>query len=74
MKINYKTLLNIVGILIIVNILISALTDFWGISNYPAYINSVLGIFLILLAAQVYSRKKWFIVLNILRYLLDELY
>jgi hypothetical protein len=58
MKINYKTLLNIVGILIIVNILISALTDFWVISNYPDYINSVLGIFLILLAAQVYSRKK----------------
>ena len=58
MKINYKTLLYIVGILIIVNILISALTDFWGTSNYPDYINSVLGIFLILLAAQVYSRKK----------------
>ena len=45
MKINYKTLLNIVGILIIVNILISALTDFWGTSNYPDYINSVLGFF-----------------------------
>tara|TARA_B100001559_G_scaffold55179_2_gene43799 strand:- start:8167 stop:8343 length:177 start_codon:yes stop_codon:yes gene_type:complete len=58
MKINYKTLLNIVGIIIIVNILISALTDFWGTSNYLDYINSVLGIFLILLAAQVYSRKK----------------
>ena len=58
MKINYKTLLNIVGTLIIVNILISPLTDFWGTSNYPDYLNSVLGIFLILLGAQVYSRKK----------------
>lgn len=58
LKMNYKVLLNIAGILILINILIDASTDFWGTTNYPDYINSVLGIFLILFAAQVYSKKK----------------
>tara|TARA_B100001996_G_scaffold146990_1_gene111985 strand:+ start:3381 stop:3557 length:177 start_codon:yes stop_codon:yes gene_type:complete len=58
MKINYKMLLNITGILILINILIDFSTDIWGISNYPDYINSILVIFLIIFVSQIYSKNK----------------
>jgi hypothetical protein len=54
----YKLLIKITGALIIINILISFLTDLWKETNYPDYINSILGLFLVFLAAQVYSKKK----------------
>lgn len=54
----YKLLIKITGALIIINILISFLTNLWKETNYPDYINSILGLFLVFLAAQVYSKKK----------------
>ena len=54
----YKLLIKITGELIIINILISFLTDLWKETNYPDYINSILVLFLVFLAAQVYSKKK----------------
>ena len=45
-------------VLIIVNLLIGFFTNFWDESNYPDYINSVLGIFLILFATQVFSKEN----------------
>ena len=54
----YKLLIKITGALIIINILISFLTDLWKETNYPDSINSILGLFLVFLAAQVYSKKK----------------
>ena len=58
MRDKYRLLLNITGALIIINIFISFLTDFWKETNYPDYINSILGLFLVFLAAQVYSKRK----------------
>tara|TARA_Y100000768_G_scaffold368772_1_gene333045 strand:- start:1971 stop:2150 length:180 start_codon:yes stop_codon:yes gene_type:complete len=58
MRDKYRLLLNITGALIIINIFISFLTDFWEETNYPDYINSILGLFLVFLAVQVYSKKK----------------
>lgn len=54
----YKLLIKITGALIIINILISFLTNLWKETNYPDYINSILGLFLVFLAAKVYSKKK----------------
>ena len=54
----YKLLIKITGALIIINILISFLTDLWKETNYPDYINSILVLFFVFLAAQVYSKKK----------------
>jgi len=54
----YKILMNVTGVLIIVNLLIGFFTNFWGEANYPDYINSVLGIFLILFATQVFSKEN----------------
>ena len=54
----YKLLIKITGALIIINILISFLTKLWKETNYPDYINSILVLFLVFLAAQVYSNKK----------------
>ncbi|MAW50629.1 MAG: hypothetical protein CMC41_05805 [Flavobacteriaceae bacterium] len=54
----YKLLIKITGALIIINILISFLTNLWKETNYPDYINSILVLFLVFLAAQVYSNKK----------------
>ena len=54
----YKLLLNITVILLIANILISFFTNLWKETNYPDYINSILFFLLILLASQVYSKKK----------------
>ena len=54
----YKLLLNITVILLIANILISFFTNLWKETNYPDYINSILFLLLILLASQVYSKKK----------------
>tara|TARA_S200000501_G_scaffold130083_2_gene122955 strand:- start:1099 stop:1278 length:180 start_codon:yes stop_codon:yes gene_type:complete len=54
----YKLLIKITGALIIINILISFLTNLWKETNYPDYINSILVLFLVFLAAQVYSKKK----------------
>ena len=45
-------------VLIIVNLLIGFFTNFWDETNYPDYINSVLGIFLILFATQVFSKEN----------------
>ena len=45
-------------VLIIVNLLIGFFTNFWDETNYPNYINSVLGIFLILFATQVFSKEN----------------
>ena len=54
----YKLLIKKTGALIIINILISFLTNLWKETNYPDYINSILVLFLVFLAAQVYSNKK----------------
>ena len=54
----YKLLMNITVILLIANILISFFTNLWKETNYPDYINSILFLLLILLASQVYSKKK----------------
>lgn len=58
MSIKYKLLMNITVILLIANILISFFTNLWKETNYPDYINSILFLLLILLASQVYSKKK----------------
>ena len=54
----YKILMNVIVVLIIVNLLIEFFTNFWDETNYPDYINSVLGIFLILFATQVFSKEN----------------
>lgn len=54
----YKILMTVTGVLIIVNLLIGFFTNFWDETNYPDYINSVLGIFLILFATQVFSKEN----------------
>jgi len=54
----YKLIMNITVILLIANILISFFTNLWKETNYPDYINSILFLLLILLASQVYSKKK----------------
>jgi magnesium-transporting ATPase (P-type) len=54
----YKLLMNITVILLVANILISFITNLWKETNYPDYINSILFLSLILLASQVYSKKK----------------
>ena len=53
----YKILMTVNVVLIIVNLLIGFFTNFWDETNYPDYINSVLGIFLILFATQVFSKE-----------------
>lgn len=58
MSIKYKLLMNITVILLIADILISFFTNLWKETNYPDYINSILFLLLILLASQVYSKKK----------------
>ena len=58
MRDKYKLLIKITGALIIINILISFLTNLWKETNYPDYINSILSLFLVFLAAKVYSKKK----------------
>tara|TARA_B110000971_G_scaffold1557_1_gene1688 strand:- start:174 stop:350 length:177 start_codon:yes stop_codon:yes gene_type:complete len=55
---NFKILMNATGVLIIANIITQFFTGFWGDTNYPDYINSVLSIFLILFATQVFSKKN----------------
>ena len=55
---NYKILMTVTGVLIIANLLIGFFTNFWDETNYPDYINSVLGIFLILFATQVFSKEN----------------
>ena len=54
----YKILMNVIVVLIIVNLLIEFFTNFWDETNYPDYINSVLGIFLILFGTQVFSKEN----------------
>ena len=54
----YKILMNVIVVLIIVNLLIGFFTNFWDETNYPDYINSVLGIFLILFGTQVFSKEN----------------
>ena len=54
----YKILMTVTGVLIIANLLIGFFTNFWDETNYPDYINSVLGIFLILFATQVFSKEN----------------
>ena len=54
---NYKILMTVTFVLIIANLLIGFFTNFWDETNYPDYINSVLGIFLILFATQVFSKE-----------------
>jgi hypothetical protein len=46
MRDKYKLLIKITGALIIINVLISFLTDLWKETNYPDYINSILVLFL----------------------------
>ena len=55
---NYKILMTVTGVLIIANLLIGFFTNFWDETNYPDYINSVLGVFLILFATQIFSKKN----------------
>ena len=54
----YKILMTVTVVLIIVNLLIGFFTNFWDETNYPDHINSVLGIFLILFATQVFSKEN----------------
>ena len=54
----YKILMTVTGVLIIANLLIGFFTNFWGETNYPDYINSVLGVFLILFGTQVFSKEN----------------
>ena len=54
----YKILMTVTGVLIIANLLIGFFTNFWDETHYPDYINSVLGIFLILFATQVFSKEN----------------
>ena len=53
----YKILMTVTVVLIIVNLLIGFFTNFWDETNYPDYINSVLGVFLILFATQVFPKE-----------------
>ena len=55
---NYKILMTFTGVLILANLLVGFFTNFWGETNYPDYINSVLGVFLILFATQVFSKEN----------------
>ena len=55
---NYKILMTVTFVLIIANLLIGFFTNFWDETNYPDYINSVLGIFLILFGTQVFSKEN----------------
>ena len=55
---NYKILMTFTGVLIVANLLIRFFTNFWGETKYPDYINSVLGVFLILFATQVFSKEN----------------
>ena len=55
---NYKILMTVTFVLIIANLLIGFFTNFWDETNYPDYINSVLGIFLILFDTQVFSKEN----------------
>ena len=55
---NYKILMTVTGVLIIANLLIGFFTNFWDETNYPDYINSVLGVFLILFGTQVFSKEN----------------
>ena len=54
----YKILMTVTGVLIIANLLIGFFTNFWGETNYPDNINSVLGVFLILFGTQVFSKEN----------------
>jgi len=55
---NYKILIYATASLIVANLLIGLFTNFWGNSNYPDYINSILMLLLILSGTQVFSKKK----------------
>ncbi len=55
---NYKIFIYTTASLIVANLLIGLFTDFWGDSNYPDYINSILMLLLILSGTQVFSKKK----------------
>ena len=55
---NYKILMYTTASLIVANLLIGLFTNFWGDSNYPDYINSILGLLLIISGTQVFSKKK----------------
>ncbi len=55
---NYKILMYATVTLIAANLLIGLFTDFWGDSNYPDYINSILMVLLILFGTQVFSKKE----------------
>ena len=50
--------MTVTGVLIIANLLIGFFINFWDETNYPDYINSVLGIFLILFGTQVFSKEN----------------
>ena len=54
----YKILMTVTVVLIIVNLLIGFFTNFWDETNYPDYINSVLGVFLILFGTEVFSKEN----------------
>ena len=55
---NYRILMTVTGVLVVTILLIGFFTDFWGETNYPDYINTVLGVFFILFATQVFSKEK----------------
>ena len=55
---NYKILMYTTASLIVANLLIGLFTNFWGDSNYPDYINSILGLILIISATQVFSKRN----------------
>ena len=50
--------MTVTGVLVVTNLLIGFFTDFWGETNYTDYINTVLGVFFILFATQVFSKEK----------------
>jgi len=55
---NYKILMYTATTLIVANLLIGLFSNFWGDSNYPDYINSILMLLLIISGTQVFSQKK----------------
>ncbi|MFL2598711.1 MAG: hypothetical protein ACJ0P4_12640 [Flavobacteriaceae bacterium] len=54
---NFKILVYTTAALILANLLIGFLTNFWGDSNYPDYINSILMLLLIISGHNYFPKK-----------------
>lgn len=54
---NYKILMYVTILLIILNLVTQYFTSFWASTNYSDSINSVLGVLLLLFGTQVFAKK-----------------